>query len=431
MNRRYLAVVLAGLTLAAPSMAQPQITRDSTGARRAQLEAMELKEFPADAWSKLTAWSGEPLTAADLQGKPVLIFAFAAFQPASQRASAVAQQMVERYGKDGLVVVGVHAPGGWDRAANLAKERNLTFPMAHDSTGQFAGALHVGNMPDWYVIDRAGHLRYAAVATSSVDAAAAEVSAETFEQASELPRILKEGRQREEAASGRSIDLRPNVDLSMLPPVPPGYMAPGEAAYDNERLWPKMNEENGTKFGLIDQQTKRPLKPRLNFQPTGFYPREPVMEGRALVIYLWHPDIHQSYATVLGSMDLLQRRHQRDLAVIGAATPARLLDQQRGTEQEDAERLMRKYQNFIKARNFRHALAGDFTGSALGSLGQGQAQGFPLPGAMIVSTDGVIRWVGPLERSDFNYALDTVLANDPGIRARREAERRFIENASR
>jgi len=435
MKLRLLSVVVAGLALGAPAFAQiggpgPQIVRESTGSRRAALDQMELKALPADLWTKLTAWSGDAVTSADIDGKPVLIFAFASFQPASQRAASIAQQMVDRYGKDGLVVIGVHVPNGWDRAINLIKERTFTFPAAHDSTGEFAKALHIASMPDWYVIDRAGNLRYAAVAPGSVDAAVAEVTGETREQASDLPRIIRERQQQEAAARGRTTDIRQNFDLSKLPPIPPGYEAPDASAYEDEKLWPKVNQELGTAFGLIDQQTKRPLTPELNFDPEGYYPAAPVTEGRALVIYLWHPEIHQSYSTAMSSMDLLQQRYQRDIVVIGAAVPAKSLDQQRqSTENEDAVRLATKYQNFVKARNFRHVLAADFTGSTLASLQQGRA--FPLPGAMIVSTDGIIRWVGWLDRSDFNYALDTVLANDPGVRARREADRRYIENVSR
>jgi hypothetical protein len=46
---------------------------------------------------------------------------------------------------------------------------------------------------------------------------------------------------------------------------------------------------------------------------------------------------------------------------------------------------------------------------------------------MVVSTDGIIRWVGFSNSSDFKYAIDTVLANDPGVKARREADRKYIE----
>ena len=47
---------------------------------------------------------------------------------------------------------------------------------------------------------------------------------------------------------------------------------------------------------------------------------------------------------------------------------------------------------------------------------------------MVVSSDGIIRWVGPIYSPAFKYAVDTVLANDPAIQVRRAADRAYIEN---
>lgn len=340
--------------------------------------------------------------------------------------------MQDKFGAQGLVVVGVHAPKGWDKAVETAKSRGAELLHAHDANGEFRKALKIESDPDWYVIDRAGRLRYAAVATSSVEAAVGEVVGETAEHASDLPRVLKERADKEAAAKGKSVDINQQADLSSLPPVPPGYTAPDEGAYENVK-WPKMNKELGKSFGLLDQQTEKPLTPSLSFEPHGFHPRPPVTEGRATLIYLWHPDLYMSYNGVMSQMDTLQRQYPRDLAVIGALVPVEKLDPQRANQgqQQDAEeqmeKLHKKYLNFVKARTYEHVLAADLAGSAFGSISQQGSTAFPLPGAMLVSTDGIIRWVGWINGPDFKYAVDTMLANDPGVKARREADRKYIE----
>lgn len=79
MNRRLFAALFAGMALSMPlaatSFAQPQVVRDSVGARRAALDKMEMQEFPTDAWSKLTGWTGDAITGG--QGKPILVFTWA------------------------------------------------------------------------------------------------------------------------------------------------------------------------------------------------------------------------------------------------------------------------------------------------------------------------------------------------------------------
>jgi thiol-disulfide isomerase/thioredoxin len=434
MNRRLFAALFAGLALSVPlastSMAQPQVVRDSGGARRAALDKMEMQEFPAEAWSKLTGWTGDPIAGGE--GKPILVFAWASWHPSSQRALNVAKQMHEKFASKDLVVVGVHAPKGWDKAVETAKARGVEILQAHDASGEFRKLLKIETEPDWYVIDRAGRLRYAAVSTNSVEAAVAEVVNESREDASDLPRVLKDRADKASVEKGRSTDINQQADLSNLPPVPPGYAAPGEQAYE-EAKWPKVETELGKAFGLLDQTTGKPLFPELGFEPEAYHPRAPITEGRVTLIYLWHPDLHFTYNGVMDKMDVLQRQYPRDLAIVGAVLPPEKLDPQRANSgqqqdpEEEMEKLLKKYRNFVNARTYEHALAADLSGSAFGSIAQQGSVVFPLPGAMLVSTDGIIRWVGGINGRDFKYAVDTMLANDPGVKARREADRRYIE----
>jgi len=176
LGRRTLALIAtAGLGLA-PSLYAQDVVRSATGERQADMAKMELQAFPADAWGKLTAWAqGDALTPAKLDGKPVLIITWSSWHPASVKALAIGQRMQEKHGKDGLIVVGVHGAMGWDKAADVAKTRGATFLLAHDEKGEFRKALKVSTDPDYYIIDRAGHLRYGALTPGSVEAACDEV----------------------------------------------------------------------------------------------------------------------------------------------------------------------------------------------------------------------------------------------------------------
>jgi AhpC/TSA family protein len=434
MHRRSpLAAALIALACAAPAL-HADILRESTGAHRAQLDKMELQAFPADAWSKLTAWTGgDALTAGATDGKPVLIMTWASWHPASLKSLGLAQKMADKFGPQGLIVVGVHNTQGWAEAAETAKTRGAKFLLAHDSAGEFRKALSVDHDPSFYFVDRAGHLRYAAVASSSVEEACTELVGETQAQASDLPALVKK-RTDDATAKGRMTTvIRPQIDLSTLPAVPPGFVQPPESAY-KAASWPKIDEEVGKAVGILDNTGKN-LEPKLAFAPAGYYPAKPETQGRAMVIYLWHPDEMRTFTTAMSQMDLLQQQNARDLAVIGAMVPKAKLDansNNSGQETESAEKLTQKYQAFVGSRSYRHALAADLSGSSLTSLsGQGGGNKFPLPGAMVVSSDGIIRWVGWSNSSDFKYAVDTVLANDPAVQARRAADRAFIENRTK
>lgn len=438
-RRRTLLALLAAFALSGPAI-HADIIRESTGQHRADLDKMELKAFPADAWGKLTGWTnGDALSATAVDGKPVLIVMWASWHPASQRALPLAQRMAEKFGPQGLIVVGAHHQLGWAEAPQAAKDKGATFRLAHDEKGEFRSALLSKTEPTFYLVDRSGNMRYAAVSAASVEEACTELVGETVAQAGDIPTILKK-RAEEAAATGRkTTEIRPQLDLASLPAVPPGYLAPGEAAYKSAK-WPNITGERYKDYGLVDSNGQ-PVEPKLAFTPAGFYPSRPETQGRAIVIYLWHPDVVASYQTAMPQMDLLQQQYTRDLAVIGAVVPMRTLtgDQsgQSGQEEEQPDKLTQRYMQMARSRTFRHALAADVAGSALASLSGGGGQfgtgstKFPLPGAMIVSTDGTIRWVGPTTGSDFKYAIDTILANDPGIRARRAADQAYIEGRKR
>ncbi|MEX2219567.1 MAG: TlpA disulfide reductase family protein [Phycisphaerales bacterium] len=442
MKRLFSLVAVAALGLTPVLATAADVVRDSTGDRRVALDKLELRPFPA-VWDGLTDWTGgEPLKSGDLDGKPALLVNWASWNAGSVRALATAQRMAEKFGGQGLIVVGIHHPQGWDGAAEAAKSRGVTFPIALDKDGAYRKALVVVREPEFYVMDRAGHLRYATVAAGSVEEAVAEVTSEDAAKAGDVPRILRERAELATAQGKRMVDIRTNFELQTLPAVPPGYLAPDEAAYKGaagSNKWPRIETEIGKAFGILNQDGKN-TEPKLGFEPVAWHPRKPETAGRLQVIYFWHPEVHLSYNNVLENMDTLQEQLQRDIAITGAIIGEKVLDPQKAqsqvqtTPEEEFDKLRKKWEGFVKSRKYSHALAVDLAATCLSGLNTQQGGGkFPLPGALIASTDGTIRWIGwTMDFSgrwdaDFRAALDKCIASDPGVQLRKKLDRQFIE----
>ncbi|MFM9994618.1 MAG: TlpA family protein disulfide reductase [Phycisphaerales bacterium] len=428
-----LSVLSLGLLAAGPA----DVTREGTGPRRAALDSMELTPFDGGLWSKLSAWSGDAVDASKTNGQVVLICTWSSwYQPSIKQGLPIAQKLAARFGDKGLVVVGVHHAEGWPEAQAAAAAAGVKFPIAHDATGAFREALKVDQDPDFYLIDRAGHLRYADVATASVEAAAAELVAEPKDKAADLPRLRTERAEELKRRLGANQPIRDNMELDRLPAVPPGYSQPDEERYAAD-IWPTYtNVEIGRAMGLVDQ-AGRPVLQALNLLPVAWHPGEPAVQGRVIVIYLWHPDVRESYA-VFDAMDTLQRNYPRDLAVIGALTPLRNLRGQSGFDpnqtEETEETIGRKLAQFLRARNFQHAIAADYGATAILSLPQNTNNAGAAvrhPRVIIASSDGIIRYIGSYDRGVTKSWLDNIVSADPGVALRRRLDTAYIENRAR
>src|SRR5690606_34092120 len=155
----------ATLALAGTALAQ-NVVREGAGTRRQQLDDMELKPFPAEAWGHLSQWTGEPVQPG--AGEPALIVTFASWYAPSMTGVSIAQRMPERDAEQGLKAVAGHDSRGYEDAAEVLEQRKITIPVALDAEGKFRQALKVDQDPDFYIIDRAGRLRYADIDTRSV-----------------------------------------------------------------------------------------------------------------------------------------------------------------------------------------------------------------------------------------------------------------------
>lgn len=427
--------VAAAFVSALPALGQTPaphdtaIVREGEGPRRTQLDQMELSPFPADAWGKLSDWkNGEAPTEASTKGKVVLICTYSDWYAPAKRGFALAKRLAETYAKDGLVVVAAHHQQGWDSAAKPAAPAGATLLIAHDAESKFRDALKVDQDPDFYLIDRAGQLRLADIVTESVEEACKTLVGETAEDAASTRRRLAD------AARGRDLDqrridaLRDQVDLTQVPELPFTEPTPDEYKKAN---WPPMPKDPNN---YQDKNARIEPKP-ISLPDANWFPAKPELKGRAVLIYLWHPDILDSYREIMKQADLFQRQHGRDLVVVGVLTPfdSSINNQQMTDQQRDPEKLLKKLKEIAGSRHFDHYLTID-TSNAIFETLKNQNSQIPWPFYVVVSSDKMARcWPifdqqrqGAIAGMNPLAALDRILVVDPGIKARRAAEAEWI-----
>jgi thiol-disulfide isomerase/thioredoxin len=376
MNR---ALVLAvSLAMASPLLGQ-EVKSEGRGSHREKMDAAQGTAFDAAMWKSLNSWMGSaPLTADATKGKVVCIVTWASWNNASARALQEAQKASAAYGDKGLMVIGVHDRNGWDQAAQVMGSNKVTFVVAHDEKGEFIKKLGGDNHPDVFVVDRAGNIRYADIMTDSIDTAVKQLTAETPEQ----------------AASAGSSAAKPE-ETAAAPKKGGKYTAPAAAAYAAAK-WPPKNSGN---LSAKDLQGK-PL-PGGGLGQEKYLTAKPDREGKVTVIDFWATWCGPCVAA-MPELDKLQKEHKNDVVVLGLSSEAEA-----------------KVSSFLKSKKHEYSQAIDQNGRLNNAMG---VQG--IPHVVVLSSDGVIRWQGHPMDPGFKGSIKTLLEVDPGIKARREAEKK-------
>lgn len=429
---KFAAMVVActGLVIGASAFtpalgAEPSLRFRGTGSARAALDSMQLKAFDQSLWSNLGNWQGKAPAPADMDGKVVLIVTWAEWYRPSWGAVKSAGALAEQYKKD-LVVVGVHNPRGWDKAADNAKALGINFPYAEDKDGKFRAALKADQDPNVYVIDRAGNLRYAQLEVGSMDDAVAALVAETAQGAKDYPaKLAKEKAEAERAKwkTGEASAIAPGQELDVQ------FEDPDDEAYKGVK-WPYF-------IGKVEQdkilETWSNTPPKLEMVEDQWVPAAPKQHGKLLVVYLFDPK-ETDMLNVIPAMNRLQDRNRRDVSVAGVAV--KLGEAGLNVQGEEHEKLTKRNSDLLKGvlatRSPNHPLQPQpLKGDQFEfQSGGGSVNGIPLFGtgrenfgvAMLLSTDHKVRWIGNPYNPDLNVAIEKVAAVDPGVQARRKAE---------
>jgi hypothetical protein len=411
----------------APAWAQvrePEIVRD--GAARSALDRMELAPVPSGLWDSLSDWSGGSAPdAASWSGKVVLIVNYASWHAPSMRAFRQASRLAEEHAHAGLVVIAAHHAQGYADAEKPKPTDALPLYVAHDSKGAFRRMLNAGQDPSYFLIDRSGQMRFAGIATMSVAKAVEKALAETAEEAAGLKERLEQQARQRQADALRPESIREQVDLSRLPEIP--FQAPPPEAYQRAR-WPK--------FPRLSDQASQPQQEQDQTRPAGipdagWFPEKPPTAGRITVLYFWTPGQPRTYDPVMRNMDVLSRQLGRDGVVAGVYTfvsSNTWNPSPRELEERDPVKAQARLQAMRASMVLNHSQILDLDGGLLQGVraGSQSSNEIPMPYAAIVSSDGMLRWSGPLNHPSFQGALEQVLQSDPGVAARRAAEARYI-----
>lgn len=167
--RRVLSVVFA-CALAAPIAAAEDFKREGTGEKRQNKDKLEGKTPPK---LQVGQWlnTEKPLTFEKLKGKVVVIKFWGVWCGPCKASMPHNTELYNRYKDRGLVFIGVHTPSQAEKMPDYAKEEKINWPLAVDADKETIKAFHVDSYPDYYLIDRAGKLRFADLANSELDRA--------------------------------------------------------------------------------------------------------------------------------------------------------------------------------------------------------------------------------------------------------------------
>lgn len=424
MTIRRAVVIVTLLALSGGCLAQSfQPIREGDGPRRAELNKMELKAFPAEAWTKLSDWKNTSgVTSAETGGKVVLILTWSDYVPTSQKALDLAKRLAESKAKDGLAVVCAHSAKGWEEANKPKAGEGVKLFLAHDAKGEFRSAIKSDADPDFYLIDRAGQMRFADITTETVQGAVEALLAESSGDAGKVNEKLAAEKAAADAALRKAESINQQLDYTNIPELP--FTKPAPEVYLKAK-WPKVpRDPNAQQYG---NENKKPEAKAISLPgDSDFFPKKPEVNGRVTLVYLWHPNYIKSFEREMPRADLLQRQYGRDLVVVGALVVPPNNAQQLRDEDKDPEKLRKRMQDFAKARQTKHTFALDAGNSLFNSV-VGNQNEFPVPFYILIGTDGLAHWWSTAEAMDPTGALLTMLENDPGVLARRKAEEEYVK----
>ncbi|MFO0832226.1 MAG: hypothetical protein U0637_10350 [Phycisphaerales bacterium] len=401
--------------------AEKAVAREGEGPRRATLDGGERKPFDSLAWAKLSDWTnGKALTQTDTAGKVVLIVTWTDYLPTGRKAVQTAVRLADKY-KNDLVVVMAHSAQDWENAAK-PKAAAGTLLVAHDAKGEFRGAINADMDPDFYLLDRAGNMRYADVIAEAVDGAVDQLVKESSDDAANINKRLDDERAALLREFKRSQAINKDGTFVEIPELP--FPAPSESAYNDVKWPPRPADEQKLQN---DPKAELPAK-QIPLPTAGWYPKKPELKGRVIFAYEWNPYVSSSFARIMAQMDDLQRKYGRDVVCVGIMINAESFNGRKFTnEQRDPKKMMERFDDICKSREFAHYLVPSMDSDPFRVL-QPDSTETTLPAFMVISSDGWCRW-WQHEQAKINgfAALDEILKTDPGVLARRQVEEEWLK----
>lgn len=148
--------------------------------RAKRFESLRVGEAPPAL--AVSEWKNSaPLELANLKGKVVMLDFWATWCGPCIASIGHNNDLLERYQREGLVLIGVCHTKGAETMGETAKKEGIKYPIAADSGGKTVEAYAVDSFPDYYFIDRAGKLRILDCKNANVEEAIKLLLAEKAE----------------------------------------------------------------------------------------------------------------------------------------------------------------------------------------------------------------------------------------------------------
>lgn len=114
---------------------------------------------PAPEWTLLDL-NGNPVSSSQFAGKVVVVDFWATWCGPCREEIPGYIALQEKYGKDGLVIVGVSLDrGGPAKVSDFAKKFGVNYTVVMGDADQIAGFGDITAIPTTFLIDRAGNIR--------------------------------------------------------------------------------------------------------------------------------------------------------------------------------------------------------------------------------------------------------------------------------
>ena len=152
----------------------PRAMLEGNGARRGKMAKFD--QCPtAPEMTSVTGWTntepamGGASTLAQLKGKVVVLDFWATWCGPCIAAIPNTNALMSKYADQGLVVIGVCRSDGSEKMLDTVRSKGIAYPVCIDAKNEVNTAYGVDGYPDYYLIDRAGRLRGADVASVSLE----------------------------------------------------------------------------------------------------------------------------------------------------------------------------------------------------------------------------------------------------------------------
>lgn len=166
-----LLVLVSAFAVGAAGARQGEIRLSGTPEERKQIDALHGQE--AFELENLQWIQGGPLKLAELKGKVVLLDFTAQSSRGSNSALPRVKALAAKFGKEGLVVIGIHSSRGAENLKAYLEKNKIEHPVAiENAANSNLKRYRASGFPTFTFIGRDGKIRYADVLAESLDAAA-------------------------------------------------------------------------------------------------------------------------------------------------------------------------------------------------------------------------------------------------------------------